>query len=87
MAEVSIHYTDLQDRQIKGKEQEALGLRMLHDNFDADWKSGDEPHGTMIFTDVIPPNPLPPPDYKKEWQLATTQEGKIAILAKMVGLT
>lgn len=35
------------------------GFRMLHDNFDPDWKRGDEPHGTLIFTD-IPPLQSPP---------------------------
>ena len=49
------HYDNLVDRQVKVKELEALGLVLLHDDFNADWKSGDEPHGTMVFTDVMPP--------------------------------
>ena len=53
--EWKIGYTNLIDRQIKVEEQEAKGLKMLHDDFDADWKSGDEPHGIMTFTDVMPP--------------------------------
>jgi hypothetical protein len=53
--EIQVEYSGLEDRQVKVKEQEAKGLRMLFDNFDADWKRGDEPHGTMTFTDVMPP--------------------------------
>ena len=60
--EWKIGYTNLIDRQIKVEEQEAKGLRMLHDDFDADWKSGDEPHGIMTFTDelqaIIPTEPV-----------------------------
>jgi len=48
-------YKNLVERKVKVTEAEAQGLRMLHDDFDSDWKPGDEPHGTMTFTDVIPP--------------------------------
>ena len=48
---ITIKYANLDERKVKSQAQEALGLRMLHDNFDADWKPGDESHGTMIFTD------------------------------------
>ena len=57
--EIQVHYDNLAERKVKVAEKEALGLRMLHDNFDKDWKSGDEPHGIMTFTDVMPP---PPPE-------------------------
>ena len=53
--ETSVYYQGLKDRAIKVKTQEALGLTMKQDNFDSDWKHGDEPHGTMIFTDAITP--------------------------------
>ena len=53
--EVQIEYNGLEDRQVKVKEQEAKGLRMLHDDFHSTWKAGDEPHGIMTFTDVMPP--------------------------------
>jgi len=49
--EYLIDYVGLVDRQAKIVAQEALGRRMLHDDFDPSWKRGDEPHGTMIFTD------------------------------------
>ena len=52
--EWKIGYANLTQRQVKVKEQEAKGLRMLHDDFDANWKSGDEPHGIMTFTDELP---------------------------------
>jgi hypothetical protein len=55
--EIQVKYSNLEDREIKVKEQEAKGLRMLHDDFSPDWKAGDEPHGTMTFTDVIEPSP------------------------------
>ena len=60
--EVLVEYNGLQNRQVKVKEQETKGLRMLHDNFHSNWKSGDEPHGTMTFTDEPSPvAPLPEP--------------------------
>ena len=49
--EVKVHYDNLADRQTKVTEYEAQGLRMLYDNFDPNWKSGNEPYGTMTFTD------------------------------------
>ena len=52
--ELQVRYNNLIQRQTSVKEQEAKGLKMLHDDFDADWKSGDEPHGIMTFTDVMP---------------------------------
>ena len=59
--EIQVHYDNLADRKVKVAEREAQGLRMLYDNFDKDWKSGDEPHGTMTFTDVMPPTIIPEP--------------------------
>ena len=53
--EIKIKYANLAGRQEKIKEQEAGNLRMLHDDFDPDWKAGDEPHGVMTFTDEPSP--------------------------------
>ena len=64
--EIVVEYNGLQERQVKVKEQEAKGLRMLHDNFHSDWKSGDEPRGTMTFTDIMPPTSPPPRDLEAE---------------------
>ena len=55
--EVKKHYKNLAERQIVVAEWESKKYRMLHDDFDFDWKSGEEPHGTMTFTDVMPPSP------------------------------
>jgi len=52
--EVSRHYSNLTERQAVIKEQESQGLTMLYDTFDQDWRSGDEPHGEMVFTDYCP---------------------------------
>ena len=49
--QVTEKYNDLAERKVKIDLRESQGLRMLTDNFDPDWKSGDEPHGTMTFTD------------------------------------
>ena len=56
--EVTEKYNDLAERKVEINLRESQGLRMLTDNFDLDWKSGDEPHGTMTFTDE--PSPVAP---------------------------
>jgi hypothetical protein len=50
MPEVKQGYAGLEARTEVIRHWEALGYRMLHDDFDSDWKRGDEPHGTMTFT-------------------------------------
>ena len=45
-------YNGLSDRKTKINKQEAKGLRMFHDDFDSDWKFGENPRGTMTFTDT-----------------------------------
>ena len=61
--EVQVKYSSLEERANKIKEYEAQNLRMLHDDFSPDWKSGDEPYGIMTFTSepspvLIPPEPV-----------------------------
>jgi len=58
MPEVKVHYDNLAERQDLVAHWEGLGYRMLHDDFDANWKQGDEPHGTMTFTNE--PEPVMP---------------------------
>ena len=58
MPEVKVHYGNLAERQTIIAHWEGLGYRMLHDDFDTDWKPGDEPHGTMTFTNE--PEPVMP---------------------------
>ncbi|GAH33314.1 unnamed protein product [marine sediment metagenome] len=57
--EYTEHYDNLAERETICKDYANQGLRCLHDNFDEDWKRGDEPHGTLIFTDVILPTAEP----------------------------
>lgn len=64
--EITEKYKDLIERQAKITLREGEGLRMLHDDFDPDWKPGDEPHGTMIFTDELPPPAEPARDLAAE---------------------
>ena len=66
--EVTEKYANLKERTEKINLCEGQGLRMLHDDFDPDWKPGDEPHGTMTFTDIIEPSPViePPRDLQAE---------------------
>jgi len=49
--EVKDKYSGLVERQAKISLREGQGLRMLHDDFESDWKRGDEPHGTLTFSD------------------------------------
>ena len=53
--EVTEKYNDLAERKVKIDLREGEGLRMLHDDFDSDWKHGEEPRGTMTFTDEPAP--------------------------------
>ena len=67
--EITHHYNDKVERQAWISICESDGYRMLHDDFDPDWKSGDEPHGTLTFTnkpEPAPPKPEPPRDIAAE---------------------
>ena len=60
--EVKVHYNNLNERAALIKQYESQKLTMLHDDFDPDWESGDEPHGTMTFTDTVQlPTDIPSP--------------------------
>jgi hypothetical protein len=63
MPEVKQGYAGLEARTEVIKYWEALGYRMLHDNFDdLKWKHGDPIVGTMTFTDEPEPIvPIPEP--------------------------
>ncbi len=58
MPEVKQHYDNLAERQTIVAHWEDQDYRMLHDDFDPDWKRGEEPHGTMTFTNE--PEPVAP---------------------------
>lgn len=84
--EITEHYNNLSERQIIIEKWENQQYRMLHDDFDPDWKWGDELRGTMTFTDE-PETVVPAPtDWQAEWSEATTTAKKLDVLAKMLGL-
>lgn len=56
--DIEIEYSGKEERLLKVKEQESNGLRMVSDTFDSDWERGEEPRGTMVFTDE--PAPITP---------------------------
>jgi len=60
---IEVKYNGWDDRKSKIDEKEAEDFRMLSDTFDSDWKQGEEPRGTMVFTDVILPDPPTEPPY------------------------
>ena len=45
------YYDNLEQRSLIVTRCNGDKLTMLHDDFDPDWEPGDEPHGTMTFTD------------------------------------
>lgn len=49
--ELTEHYGNLEQRDLICKDYERKGYRMLHDDFDEDWGMGDDPCGTLTFTD------------------------------------
>lgn len=74
----SEHYDNLEQRNLICKDYESRGFRMLHDNYDDDWKKDDEPHGTLIFTNEdLGAKPKPKRDYKKEIDALTTRIEKL----------
>ena len=44
-----VEYKSLEEREAKVKEQEAKGLRVLHEDFNYSLEGG-EPYGTLTFT-------------------------------------
>lgn len=55
MAEYTEHYDNPTERKAYVDVAKADGYIMLHDDFDADWQPGDEPHGTLTFDEPRPP--------------------------------
>ena len=56
----------LVDRKTRVAENEALGLRMIQDNFNPGWKRGQEPSGALVFTDEQPALIDPPRNLSAE---------------------
>jgi len=63
MSEFEYLYNGLEHRKAQIAIAEGKGLVMLSDTFSPDWKEGDEPRGTMIFTDTPPISPPPEPPH------------------------
>ncbi|GAI60750.1 unnamed protein product, partial [marine sediment metagenome] len=60
--EYTEHYDNLEQRELICATAASNGFRNIHDTFDKDWKRGDEPYGTLTFTDIKPePEPEPGP--------------------------
>lgn len=58
--EYTEHYDNMEQRNSLCSVAASNGFRCIHDTFDEDWQKGDEPHGTLTFTDVMPePEPKP----------------------------
>ncbi|GAI83133.1 unnamed protein product [marine sediment metagenome] len=60
------HYDNLEQRTILCDVANSNGYRMLHDDFDEDWKRGEEPRGTLAFTDEPAPQAPEPEPTKLE---------------------
>lgn len=52
--EYTEHYNNMTERNNLCDIAHSNGFRMLHDNFDPDWKRGEEPRGELVFSDVSP---------------------------------
>lgn len=50
--EYTEHYNNMIERNAFCDTAESNGFRMLYDNFCSDWRTGDEPRGTLTFTDM-----------------------------------
>ena len=57
--EYTEHYDNMTERNSLCTVAEGNSFRMLHDDFDEDWERGDEPHGTLTFTDEPAPQAEP----------------------------
>ena len=80
--EYTEHYDNMEQRNSLCSIAEGNKFRMLHDNFDADWKRGDEPHGTLIFTDEPTPQALEPEPVRDAFAEIDELKAKIEILEK-----
>ena len=74
--EYTEHYDNMEQRNALCSVANSKGFRMLHDNFDEDWQRGDEPHGTLIFTDEPAPQA---PDEPSEIDLIKADVGDLKV--------
>jgi hypothetical protein len=52
-------YESAAERKAHIRDQQAAGLRMVHDDLDTDWQRGEEPRGLLTW-DSQPPVDAPP---------------------------
>jgi len=77
-------YKDLKERRVQITKAEGKGYQMLHDDFDdPNWKHGDPLIGTMTFTDVIEPSPIPEPVRDLAKEVDEIKAGLAAIKTKV----
>lgn len=77
------HYDNMEQRNTLCDTATSKGFRMLHDNFDEDWQRGDEPHGTLTFTDE-PPEQAPEPE-PSELELRVAEIERKMIVSEPTG--
>lgn len=75
--EYTEHYDNWEQRNALCEVAEGNGFRMLHDTFDSDWQKGDEPHGTLTFTDEPAPQTPPKRDLRAEVDKLTARVEKL----------
>ena len=75
--EYTEHYDNMEQNDSLCAIANKNGFRMLHDDFDPDWQRGDEPHGTLTFTDEPPPQAPPPEPSELELRVAEIESKMI----------
>lgn len=58
--EVTVKYASAAERKQKVAEQETRGYHMKVDDYDVDWKPGEDIRGAMVFTDEVEAAALTP---------------------------
>jgi len=80
------HYDNWQERNTFVDTAQGNGYRMLHDDYDEDWVEGDEPHGTLTFTDEPPAQaPIPEPLVFIPLQGGTPPKDRLDVIEEFLG--
>ncbi|MGI2335740.1 MAG: hypothetical protein ACRKGH_03740 [Dehalogenimonas sp.] len=84
---MEISYNGLYDRKTKIKENEALSLRLIHDDFEAGWSPGKKPAGILIFTSEEPPtSPIENPIVYLKTKLAIAEAEILSLKGDVLAL-
>ena len=83
------HYDNFEQRNSLCFIAKGNGFTMLHDNFDEDWKMGDESHGTLTFTNEPAPQSIIEPvrDLVAEIDELKAENTEIKAKLKQAGIT